>query len=182
MLLSYVQLFATPRLLCPWVLSRQEYWSGFPCPPPGIEPKSPELQVDSLLSEPSGKPKDTGVGSLSLLQGTFLTQETNQCLLHCRQIFYQLSYPGSLTPSQPGLISRIDITYYHEQLCSPGDIWQLSRDHFTCRDWQVVAFHLMREARDAAKHPTVHRTLLSPQQQKTIQPQMSTEPRPKLLL
>ena len=86
MLLSYVQLFATPRLLCPWVLSRQEYWSGFPCPPPGIEPKSPELQVDSLLSEPSGKPKNTGVGSLSLLQGTFLTQDLNQGLLHGRQI------------------------------------------------------------------------------------------------
>ena len=26
------------RLLCPWGLSRQEYWSGLPCPPPGIFP------------------------------------------------------------------------------------------------------------------------------------------------
>ena len=46
------------RLLCPWGFSRQEYWSGLPCPPPGdlpnpgIEPRSPALQVDSLLSEP----------------------------------------------------------------------------------------------------------------------------------
>ena len=32
------------------------------------------------------------VGSLSLLQGTFPTQESNQGLLHCRQILYQLSY------------------------------------------------------------------------------------------
>ena len=23
------------RLLCPWGFSRQEYWSGLPCPPPG---------------------------------------------------------------------------------------------------------------------------------------------------
>ena len=35
------------RLLCPWRFSRKEYWSGFPCPPPGdfpnpgIEPRSP---------------------------------------------------------------------------------------------------------------------------------------------
>ena len=40
--------------------------------------------------------QDTGVGSLSLLQGIFLTQESNWGLLHCRQIFYQLSYQGPL--------------------------------------------------------------------------------------
>ena len=40
--------------------SRQEYWSGLSCcppgdlPDPGIEPSSPALQVDSLLSEPPG--------------------------------------------------------------------------------------------------------------------------------
>ena len=50
------------RLLCPWGFSRQEYWSGLPCyppgdlPNPGIKPMSPALQVDSLLSEPPGKP------------------------------------------------------------------------------------------------------------------------------
>ena len=36
-------------------------------PNPGIEPRSPTLQVDSLQAEPHGKPKNTGVGSLSLL-------------------------------------------------------------------------------------------------------------------
>ena len=39
--------------------------------------------------------QNTGVGSLSLLQGIFLTQELNRGLLHCRQILYQLSYQGS---------------------------------------------------------------------------------------
>ena len=34
----------------------------------GYEPRSPGLQVDSLPAEPQGKPKNTGVGSLSLLQ------------------------------------------------------------------------------------------------------------------
>ena len=39
-------------------VSRQEYCSGLPCPPPGdlpdpgIEPASPALQADSLLTEP----------------------------------------------------------------------------------------------------------------------------------
>ena len=89
------------RLLCPWGFSRQECLSGLPCPAPedlpnpGIEPRSPALQVDSLPSEPPRKPKNTGVGSLSLLQGIFLTQEFNQRLLHCRRILYQLSYQES---------------------------------------------------------------------------------------
>ena len=43
----------------------------------------------------TGKPKNTGVGSLSLLQQIFPTQESNEGLLHCRQILYQLSYQGS---------------------------------------------------------------------------------------
>ena len=60
-------------------------------PNPGIEPRSPALLVDSLPTKPQGKPKKTGVGSLSLLQQIFPTQELNQGLLHCRQILYQLS-------------------------------------------------------------------------------------------
>ena len=77
--------------------SRPEYWSGKPFPSPGdlpnpgIEPRSPALQADSL-TEPLGKPKNTGVGSLFLLQGIFPTQKSNWGLLHCRQILYPLSY------------------------------------------------------------------------------------------
>ena len=68
----------------PGGFSRQEYWSGLPCPPPGdltnsgIKPRSPTLQADSLSSEPPGKPKNTGVDSLSLLQRIFPTQESNR--------------------------------------------------------------------------------------------------------
>ena len=75
-------------------LSRQEYWSGLPCPPPedlpnpGIKPRLPALQADSLLSEPPGKPKNTWKASLFLLQAIFLIQESNPGLLHCRQILY----------------------------------------------------------------------------------------------
>ena len=39
--------------------------------------------------------QSTEVGSLSLLQGIFPTQESNRGLLHCRWILYQLSYQGS---------------------------------------------------------------------------------------
>ena len=48
--------------------------------------------MDSLPSEPRGKPKNTRVGSPSLFQGIFPTQKSNQGLLHCRRILYQLSY------------------------------------------------------------------------------------------
>ena len=91
------------RLLCPQGFFRQEYWGGLPCPlpedlpNPGIEPRPPALQADYLPSAPSGKPKNTGVGSLCLLQGIFQTQESNWGLTHFRWILYQLSYRGSLS-------------------------------------------------------------------------------------
>ena len=46
-------------------LSRQEYWSELPCPPPGYlpnletEPKSPALQADSLPAEPQGNTRES---------------------------------------------------------------------------------------------------------------------------
>ena len=105
-MLSYVQLFVTPWTVASQApvsvgFSRQEYWSGLACPPtgdlpnPGIKPRCPTLQADSLPAEPQGTPKNTGMGSLSLLQWIFLTQESNGDLLHSRRILYQLSYEGS---------------------------------------------------------------------------------------
>ena len=66
-MLSHVHLFATPWIVIHQIslsmeFSRQEYWSGLPFPfprdhpNPGIKPRSPALQTDSLLSEPPGKP------------------------------------------------------------------------------------------------------------------------------
>ena len=57
-------------------------------PNPGIEPRSPTLWADSLPAEPPGKPKNTGVGSLSLLQQIFSNWKSNRGLLHCRWILY----------------------------------------------------------------------------------------------
>ena len=98
-----------PTLCDPMEFSRPEYWSGQPFPSPGdlpnpgIRPRSPALQADSLPAETPVKPKNTGVGSLSLFQWIFPTQELNQGLLHGRQIlfrqFVHLSFHPSLHPS-----------------------------------------------------------------------------------
>ena len=64
-------------------------------PNPGIEPRYPTLQVNSLPAEPPEKPKNSSVGTLSLLQGIFLTQELNWGFLYCRWILYPLSYQES---------------------------------------------------------------------------------------
>ena len=53
------------------------------------------MQADSLPAEPLGKPKNTGMGSLSLLQGIFPTQGSNSGLRHCRRILYQRSHKGN---------------------------------------------------------------------------------------
>ena len=66
-LLSCVRLFATLWTVAhqappPMGFSKEEYWSGLPFPSPwdlpnpGIEPRSPTLQADTLTSEPPGKP------------------------------------------------------------------------------------------------------------------------------
>ena len=68
----------------------------------GIKPRSPTLLTDSLSSEPPEKPKNTRVGSLSLLQGILWIQESNQGLLHYSLILYQLS-PGTLHNTSPHL-------------------------------------------------------------------------------
>ena len=53
---------------------------------------SVSLPPQGLYSPWNSPGQNTGVGSLSLLQGIFPTQGSNQGLLHCRQILYQLSY------------------------------------------------------------------------------------------
>ena len=75
-----------------------------------IEPRSPALQADSLPAEPQGKPKNIEVGSLSLLQQIFPTQESNWGFLHCRWILYQLSYQGK--PRNNKYIFSVSFHYY----------------------------------------------------------------------
>ena len=105
--LSRVRLFVTPwsaALQAPLsmgILNKTRILEWAAMPPPGdlpnlgIKLRPSALLADSLPSEPPGKPTNTGMGSLSLLQGIFLTQESNQGLPHCRWILYKLSYQGS---------------------------------------------------------------------------------------
>ena len=74
-------------------------WVAMPSSRRSSQPRSPALQADSLPSEPPGEPKNTGVDSLPVFKGIFLTQESNWGLLYCRQILYQMSYQGSPTLS-----------------------------------------------------------------------------------
>ena len=102
--------------------SRQEYWSGLPCPSPedlpspGIKPRSFTLQADSLPSEPAGKPTNTGGGSLSLLQGIFLTQESNQvsCIAGG---FFTIWAATRKAPSRYNLTKMSDDKYLWSAYC-----------------------------------------------------------------
>ena len=126
---SHLQLFATPwTAACQSPLSmgfsRQPYWSGLPCPPPGDLP-DPGIKLVSLMSPalagvsegvkllscfrlfatpwmvatrllcPWDFPgKSSGVDCHFLLQGIFPTQGSNPGLRHCRQTLYHLSHQG----------------------------------------------------------------------------------------
>ena len=81
LVISRIRLFVTPWLVTfqaplSLELSRQEYWSVLPGPPPGdlpnpgIEPRSPALQADSLPAEPPGKPRETRVGVMPSTTGS----------------------------------------------------------------------------------------------------------------
>ena len=78
--------------------SKQEYWSGLPCPPPGdllnpgIEPRSPTLQADSLLSEPSGKP----IGNANQLY---------YCSYVCKQNYSEIIFISQISKDFQSLIA-----------------------------------------------------------------------------
>ena len=169
--LSRVRLFVTPWTVAhqaPLSLgfSRQEYWSGFQClppgelPNPGIEPRSPALQAESLLSEPPGKQSEScsvvcdslrppglhspwnspgqnnGVDSLSILQEIFPTQGLNLGLLHCRQMLYQLSHKGS-----PRILEWVAYPF------SKGSSQPRNRTGVSCIAGRFFTNWAMREAR-----------------------------------
>ena len=141
------------------VFSRQEYWNGLPYPPPGdlpnpgIEPRSPTLQVDSSLSETSGKLKNTGVGSLSLLQGIFLTQELKRGLLLCTRVLYQLSYQGSPAGLGEQLVFLVLFLY----LVHRNPLLQLLHQSPWKPTWKKVLMRAMlqvAEGRQGGKRPS----------------------------
>jgi len=121
--LSRVRLLATPWTAACQAppsmgFSRQEYWSGVPLPSPVLYCRS-LLVICFIYSErhsvmfnclqphkpysPWNSPgQNTGVGSLSLLQGILPTHISKSALLHCRWILNQLSHQGS-----PRILERV---------------------------------------------------------------------------
>ena len=99
--------------------SRQEHWSGLPCPPPGdfpdsgIKPRSPALQVDSLPTELSGN-------SLPFLYILLIACAVSCC---CRVSHVQLCDPVDLARQAPLSMGFSRQEYWSEQpFPSPGDL------------------------------------------------------------
>ena len=102
MLRSCVQLFRNPwvypdRLLCSWNSPGKNTGVGVPITWRSSQPRG--RAQDSCISggfspsEPPGKPRNTGIGSLSLLQGICPTQKSHPGVLHCRLMVYPLRFP-----------------------------------------------------------------------------------------
>ena len=106
---------------------REPFPSPGDLPNPRIKPRSPTLLADSLPAEPQGKPKNTGMDSLSFLQWIFPTQESNWGLCIAGRFFtnyqgspyfsernYSLSIIFSVCPSFP--LSYTMYSYYKVKL------------------------------------------------------------------
>ena len=86
--------------------------------------------------------QNTGVGSLSLLHGIFPTQESNQGLLHCRRILYQMNYEGSPFGSNFGLLLSFFLSDAGGQRVGTEVVLALPRHNFL--SLRRVAFSLAR--------------------------------------
>ena len=174
--LSNVRLFATLQtvahqhcglsvgILQARVLSCHTWeWVAMPSsrnlPNPGTESRSPALQADSLPSGPPGKPKNTGLGSLSLLQGISPTQESNQGLLHGRQILYQLSYQGS---PYTHYITCLYINIYSFMFNNCIIIYEVKSTHNYDTSVFINCTHLTRQESNAQNSPSQALTVHEP--------------------
>ena len=95
--------------------------------------------IDSLwphgLYSPWNSPgQNTGVGSLSLLQGIFPTQGSNPGLPHCRWLLYQLSHKRS-----PGILEWVAYPF------SRGSSWSRNRTGVSCIVGRFFTNWAMRE-------------------------------------
>ena len=97
-------------------------WVDFPfsrgSSQPGIEPRSPTLQADSLPTGPQGKPKNTRVGSKFLLWGIFLTQESNRGLYYGRT-GTKPENSDFIKPLSPLALPKAPAFYLHKVLLFP---------------------------------------------------------------
>ena len=119
---SCVQLFATLwTVACQAFMgfSRQEYWSGLPCPlpghlpNPGIEPLSPILQADSLLLSHWGRPKDT------LYNMYFWLNDIEFSHQHCNLCLKKANLTDVFFPDTCGMLPFSSVAQSCPTLCHP---------------------------------------------------------------
>ena len=125
---------------------------------------SDSLWPHGLYSPWNSPGQNTGVGSLSFLQGIFPTQESNWGLLHCRQILYQLSYQGSPRGHEPTLkwwltcwiaeMITSDLDYHINFVDKAAVLWQsLSKLYLS----NLVIYILSLDMMPFVKSSLIHR-------------------------
>ena len=114
--LQFYGLYPT-RLLCTWGVSRQEYWSGLPCPPPGDLP-NPGIesrhcrQILYCLSH-QASPRILKWVVCPFSRGIFPTQEVNWCFRHQARILEWVTLSSSRASSQAGEQTRVCLHLLH---------------------------------------------------------------------
>ena len=99
--------------------SRQEYWSGLPFPSPrdlpnpGIEPRSPALQTDTLQSEPPGKPRFKGV-TIKISTSFFFFPEMDKLVLKFVWVARDYKIAKTSWTKQKLEDSHLDCKTYHK--------------------------------------------------------------------
>ena len=116
---------------------------------------SGSLRLHGLYSPENSPGQNTGVGSLSLLQGISPTQGSNPGLLLCRQILYQLNHKGS-----PQILEWVAYPF------SSGSSWPRNWTRVSCiaggffTKWAIGKAHSCpcrsaKQLRDPGAHITV---------------------------
>ena len=98
---------------------------------------SDSFRPHGLHSPWNSSGQNTGVGSLSLLQGIFPTQELNLGLPHCRRILYQLSLKGS-----PRILECVAYPF------SRGSSWPRNQTGVSCTAGRFFTSWATREAQE----------------------------------
>ena len=111
---------------------------------------SDSLQPYGLYSPWNSPGKNTGVGSLSLLQGTFPAQRSNPGLLHCGRILYQVSHKG-----RPRIVEWVAYPF------SSGSSWPRNWTRVFCIAGRLFTNWALREALEKPFSVSTNKTELT---------------------
>ena len=109
--IRHVRLFVTPwtvtwQALLSMGFSRQECWSGLPCPPPGDLP-NPGIELTSLMSP-------------ALAGGFFTSSATWEALSNCRTLYYTYLVTTIPLNSVPIILLNLSLVVYWPRLPAPN--------------------------------------------------------------